>query len=467
MSPQHPDGHVFYRKMWRKYPRITHAEGVYLIDDEGNRYLDASGGAIVVNIGFGVKAVSEAIAQQAWLVAYVHAEKFTTPVLEEYVDELAQVVPIPDARFFPLTSGSEANEAAIKLARQIQLIRGQPDRHMVVGRWRSYHGITLGTLAIGGRMGARERFRPMMHDMPHILPPTCYRCPLGKTYPSCNLACAEMLETVIAEHGPRNIAAFIAEPVSGAALAATVPPPGYWQTIREICDKYDILLIADEIMCGFGRTGKWCAFEHFDFTPDILTMGKGLAGGVFPLSMLVARGSLVNELYEAGQDIAHGGTFTHHAVGAAAGLATLRFVQEHDLVNEAARKGERLGQLLHEMLSDLPGIGNIRGRGLMWGIELVADKETCAPFSADLQIAQRIFETARDLGLMVYPGQGSADGISGDVIMLGPPAVITEEDIQTIVTLLKQAIEKTMGALVEVKQPVKQKSNNNRHIVFE
>ncbi len=452
MSPQHPQGHVFYRRMWHDYPLITHAEGVYLVDDRGRRYLDASGGAIVVNIGHGVKAVAEAIAQQAGLVTYVHAEKFTTPVLEEYAAALAEVVPIPGARFFPLTTGSEANEAAIKMARQIQLIRGQPERHIVIGRWRSYHGITLGTLAIGGRMGARERFRPMMHDMPHIMPPTCYRCPLDKTYPACDLACADMLEVTVAEHGARQIAAFIAEPISGAALAATIPPEGYWPRIREICDKYGILLIVDEVMCGFGRTGKWCAFEHFGFTPDILTMGKGLAGGVFPLSMMVASGALVDELVAAHQDVAHGGTFSHHAVGAAAGLATLRYIQEHHLVEEAARKGAQIGQMLHARLDALPGVGDIRGLGMLWGIEFVQDPATHEAFDPDLNVATRVFNAARDRGLMLYPGRGGADGASGDAVMIGPPTVISADEMTTMVELLGQAIEEAVVPLA-VSQP--------------
>lgn len=452
MSPRHPDGHVFYRKMWHDYPRITHADGVYLIDEKGRRYLDASGGAIVVNIGFGVKAVAEAIAEQAWLVSYVHAEKFTTPILENYAEALSKIVPIPEARFFPLTTGSEANEAAIKLARQIQMLRGQPERHLVIGRWRSYHGLTLGTLAIGGRMGARAPFRTMMQDMPHILPPTCYRCPLGRTYPSCNLECAHMLELTIAEHGAENIAAFIAEPVSGAALGATLPPADYWPRIRKICDEHGILLIADEVMCGFGRTGKWCAFEHFNFTPDILTMGKGLAGGMFPLSMMVASGALVQELYDAGQNIAHGGTFSHHAVGAAAGMATLQYIQDHGLVEEAARKGEILGSLMKENLLEIPGVGNVRGLGLMWGVEFVRDKESREPFELHLDIANRVFQTARNNGLMIYPGRGSADGTAGDVIMLGPPTIITEAEMKEAVSILAESIREVVMPLLEPDQ---------------
>ncbi len=452
MSPQHPDGHVFYRQMWHDYPRIVRAEGVYLIAEDGRRYLDAAGGAIVVNIGHGVEPIAEAMAAQARQVAYVHGEKFTTPVLEEYAAALAEVIPLPDVRFFPLTTGSEANEAALKLARQVQLVRGQGSRHLVIGRWNSYHGITLGTLAVGGRKSARGRFLPMMADMPHIEPPTCYRCPFGQTYPACGLTCARLLERTITALGPENVAAFIAEPVSGAALAATVPPPDYWPMVRDICDRYGVLLIADEVMCGFGRTGRWCAFEHFGFTPDILTLGKGVAGGVFPLAIMAARGALVEALYAAGQDFSHGGTFSHHAVGAAAGLATLRYVQENRLVEQAAHKGRVLGERLRAELGDLPGVGDVRGLGLMWGLEFVRDKAGKTPFAPRLDVAHRVFDAARDLGVMTYPGRGAADGTAGDTIMVGPPAIISEDEIQTVVARLAQAIGTAVSPLLD-RQP--------------
>jgi len=435
--------------MWHTYPTIVRGEGITLVDDTGRRYIDAAGGAIVVNAGHGVQAIAQAIAEQAAQVAYVHAEKFTTPVLEAYAAALAEVIPLPAVRFFPVTTGSEANEGAIKLARQIQILRGHPDRHLIIGRWRSYHGTTLGTLAVGGRLAARARFLPMMRDMPHIEPPTCYRCPLGKTYPACRLACADLLEAAITEHGPEQVAAFIAEPVSGAALGATVPPPEYWPRIREICNRHGILLIADEVMCGFGRTGRWCAFEHFGFTPDIVTMGKGLAGGVFPLAMLAVSGALVDELAAARQDIAHAGTFSHHPVGAAAGLATLRYLQEHDLVAAAGRKGVILGEMLHEALDHLPGVGDVRGLGLMWGVEFVRDKATRAPFPPDLGVAGRVFDAARDLGLMLYPAQGAADGATGDCVMIGPPAVITGEEMKLVVSLLAQAVRAAVPSATE------------------
>ncbi len=445
MTPQHPEGHVFYRKMWHDYPCIVRAEGVTLIAEDGRRFIDAAGGAIVVNVGHGIEKIAEAMAEQARQVAYVHGEKFTTPVMEDYAEALSEVIPLPDARFFPLTTGSEANEAAIKLARQIQMIRGETRRQLVIGRWNSYHGITLGTLAVGGRKAARSRFLPMMQDMPHLEPPTCYRCPYGQSYPECGLTCAHMLARTITAYGPENVAAFIAEPVSGATLAATVPPPDYWPAIRDICDRYGVLLIADEVMCGFGRTGRWCAFEHFGFTPDILTLGKGLAGGVFPLAIMAARGALVDELYRAGQDIAHGGTFSHHAVGAAAGLATLRYVQDHELITVGAHTGQRLGEMLHARLDNLPGVGDIRGLGLMWGVEFVQDKVSKAPFDPALDVAHRVFAAARERDVMLYPGRGTVDGTVGDVVMIGPPAIISQAELETVVHTLAAAIREVMG----------------------
>ncbi|MBN1966279.1 MAG: aminotransferase class III-fold pyridoxal phosphate-dependent enzyme [Anaerolineae bacterium] len=449
MSPRPVDDtHVFKRRMWHDYPRIVRAEGIYLIAEDGRRFIDAAGGAVVVNVGHGVTEIAEAMAQQARQVGYVHAEKFTTPVMEEYAAALAEVIPMPDPKFFPLSTGSEANEAAIKLARQIQLMRGQPLRHLTIGRWNSYHGITLGTLAVGGRKAAREKFLPMMRHVPHIEPPACYRCPFGQTYPDCGLTCARDLERTITQYEPDHITAFIAEPVSGASLAATTAPKEYWPMVRDICNKYGVLLIADEVMCGFGRTGKWCAFEHFGFTPDILTIGKGLAGGIFPLSLMVVRGSLVQELYDGGQDIAHGGTFSHHPVGAAAGLATLRYMQQRDLVGEAARKGAQLGQFMHTALDHLPGVGNVRGIGMMWGVEFVQDPVSKEPFAPAMNIANRVFEAAQARGLVLYPGRGAADGMAGDTVMVAPPTIINEAEMQIVVETLAAAIQEVCASLV-------------------
>ena len=438
---KHPFGHVFYRRPAHPHPMIERGEGVYLYDTEGRRYLDASGGAIVANIGHGVREVVEAMADQATRVAYIHPTMFTSQPLETYAQALAEIVPLPDVRFYFLCSGSEAVETAIKLARQVQVARGEAERHLVISRWGSYHGTTLGALAVTGRPAMRNAFAPLLRDMPHIPPPYCYRCPFGLAYPACDLRCAEALEIEIKRAGARNVAAFIAEPVGGATLGAVVPPPEYWPRVRQICDKYGLLLIADEVMTGFGRTGRWFAIEHWDVVPDVITMGKGTTGGYFPLSITAVGGEWVETIMSQG-DFVHGGTFSHHVVGAAVGLATLHYLQKHDWVMEAARKGALLGEKLHAVLEELPCIGDIRGIGLMWGVEFVADRATKTPFPSESHFAQRVTDAAFEQGLIVYPGHGCVDGVAGDHVMVAPPFVITEGQMDELVTLLAKAISR-------------------------
>jgi adenosylmethionine-8-amino-7-oxononanoate aminotransferase len=419
---------------------IERGEGVYLYDAEGHRYLDASGGAIVANIGHGVREVVEAMADQAARVAYIHPTMFTSQPLETYAQALAEIVPLSDAQFYFLCSGSEAVETAVKLARQAQLVRGEAERHLVIGRWGSYHGTTLGALAVTGKPAMRNVFMPLLRDMPHIPPPYCYRCPFGLTHPMCELRCAEALEIEIRRVGAGNVAAFIAEPVGGATLGAVMPPPEYWPRIRRICDKYGLLLIADEVMTGFGRTGRWFAIEHWDVVPDVITMGKGTTGGYFPLSITAVRGEWVEAIMAQG-DFIHGGTFSHHAVGAAVGLATLHYLQKHELITAVARKGELLGAKLQSGLGELPCVGDIRGIGLMWGVEFVADRATKTPFPPERHFAQRIADTAFEQGLILYPGHGSVDGVAGDHVMIAPPFVITEDQMDELVALLAKAVK--------------------------
>ena len=472
MGYAHPAGHVFYRRATHPHPMVERGEGVYLYDTEGRRYLDASGGAIVVNIGHGVREVAEAMAEQSAQVAYAHATMFTSRPLEEYAEALADVIPLPDVRFFFLSSGSEAVETAIKLARQAQVERGQPGRYLTISRWQSYHGTTLGALAVAGKPKMRLLFQPMLPKTVHIPPPYCYRCPFGYAqgrpfgyaqdrpfgkvypehsqvtqdrpfglaYPTCGIRCADALEVEIKRVGEENVAAFIAESVSGATLGAVVPPAEYWPRIRQICDEHNLLLIADEVMTGFGRTGRWFAIQHWDVVPDVVTMGKGTTGGYFPLSVTAVCGEWVETIVNGSGDFIHGGTFSHHAVGAAAGLATLHYLQEHDLVAAAAQKGAQLGEKLRAALEGLPCVGDVRGLGLMWGVEFVADRASKAPFPPETHFAQRVADAAFERGLIVYPGSGCADGVSGDLVMLGPPLIITGEQVDEMITLLRQAI---------------------------
>lgn len=435
MKYQHPNGHVFYRQMNFARPKISHGQGIYLYDESGKRYLDGSGGPLVVNVGHGRTEIVEAMAKQAQAAAYVHAMMFTSDVIEQYAAELAAVVPLPAPRFYFLSSGSEVVEGAIKLARQIQMARGQGSRHLIIGRSQSYHGMTFGALAVSGRPGLRSPYLPMLHDMPHIQPPYPYR------HPATGAELASRLEETILACGPDNVAAFLAEPISGASLGAAEPPADYWPCVRQICDRYGVLLIADEVLVGMGRTGKWWALEHWGVTPDILVTSKGAAGGYFPLGFIAAKGEDVEQLRLALGDFNHGGTFSHHAVGAAAGLATLRILQEEKLVENAAAMGQYLGAKLREALLEHPYVGDIRGRGLFWGIELVADRETAAPFPAKEKVARRLWQRAFELGLIIYYSQGCADGINGDIIMLGPPLIINEAQIDEMVTVLNTAVD--------------------------
>jgi adenosylmethionine-8-amino-7-oxononanoate aminotransferase len=439
----HPDGNVFYRKMKHQRPMISHGQGIYLYDKSGKRYLDGSGGPLVVTVGHGRAEVVEAMARQAQAVAYAHAVMFTSEAVEEYAAALAEIVPIDHARSYFLNSGSEVVEGALKLARQIQMARGENGRFYVICRSLSYHGTTLGSMGVSGRTSLRTPYHGMFQNMPHIRHPYPYRYdPKGE-----NLA--DRLEETILAYGVENVAAFIAEPISGSSLGAASPPPAYWPRIREICDRYGVLLIVDEVLTGMGRTGRWWGIDHWDVQPDILCTSKGIAGGYVPFGAVVARHDHVQEIYDQLGDFNHGGTFSHHAVGAAAALATLRIMQRERLVENAAAMGAVLGQRLRAALGDHPFVGDIRGSGLFWALEFVQDRETKDPFPANLGLAWKIRHRAFEKGLVVYWSQGCADGINGDLIMVGPPLIITEDQVEELVAILREAV---VEVLDEVKR---------------
>jgi adenosylmethionine-8-amino-7-oxononanoate aminotransferase len=436
---QHPQGHVFYRYMKHPRPKIAYGEGIYLYDESGKRYIDGSGGPFVVNVGHGRKEVVEAMTQQAQSVAYVHANMFTSEPIEQYSAKLAKIVPMDNARFFYLSSGSEVVEGALKLARQIQMARGESNRYRIISRHQSYHGMSFGALSVSGRVGLRAPYTDMLPASIHIDPPYPYRDPrTGEEL-------AQQLEQTILEYGADTVAAFIAEPISGAGLGACIPPPDYWSAIREICNRYGVLLIADEVFVGLGRTGKWWGINHWNITPDILVTSKGTAGGYFPFGFIAAHGADVDSIYHTLGDFNHGGTFSHHAVGAAAALATLNILQRENLVENSARQGVLLGQLLHDAFDAHPYIGDIRGRGLFWTLEIVQDKATKQPFPAADHIAQTIMQHAFDAGLIVYHAQGCVDSKAGDLIHIGPPLIVTEAQLREIVTLLQEAVSATFA----------------------
>jgi adenosylmethionine-8-amino-7-oxononanoate aminotransferase len=414
---------------------IARGEGIYLYDQEGKRYIDGSGGPLVVNVGHGRPEIIEAMQRQLESVAYVHAIMFTSEVVETYAAELAQVVNMPDPRFYFLSSGSEVVEAAIKLARQIQIARGEDDRHLIISRHMSYHGMTLGALSVSGRPPLRKPYIEMLNEWPHVQPPYPYRNDLTGEQ------AAKELEQVILEYGPARVAAFIAEPISGASLGAAVPPSDYWPWIRQVCDRYGVLLIADEVLVGFGRTGKWWALEHWDISPDIMVTAKGAAGGYFPFGIVGASQEDVSQVQCALGDFNHGGTFSHHPVGAAAALAALRIIKGEDLVDHAARMGVLLGAKLQSGLGHLDNVGDVRGRGLFWGIEIVKDRQTKQPFPASRHIAWQLWQKAFERGLVVYYSQGCADGVNGDIIMVGPPLIVNEAQLDELVAILVDTLD--------------------------
>jgi len=434
------NGHVFYRRMNHAHPMISHGQGIYLFDTDGKRYIDASGGPVLVNVGHGIPEIVEAMTTQAKAAAYIHATMFTNRAVEDYSAALAEVTPLDNPRFFYLSSGSEAVETAIKFARQVQVDRGEGQRYQIISRWQSYHGTTLGALTVSGRPGLRQLYQPMMVQMPHIEPPYCYRCPFKLNYPDCGIPCAAALEDAIKINGPETIAAFIAEPMSGATLAGAVPPPEYWPLAREICDRYGVLLIADEVLTGLGRTGEWFAINTWGVEPDIITVAKGAGGGYFPLSITAVKSADVQTIRDGHGDFSHGGTFSHHAVGTAVGLAVLRYLQEHNLVKAAKFQGEKLGEKLRMALGDHPHVGDIRGQGLLWGVEFVADRKTKEPFPAERSLAKKIGDAAFARGLIVYPVSGNVDGRRGDQIVIAPPFIVSDEQLDEIVGLLAETV---------------------------
>jgi adenosylmethionine-8-amino-7-oxononanoate aminotransferase len=419
-------------------PRVVRGRGCELWDADGRRYLDAAGGAVVVGIGHGVEPVAEAIHDQAAEVAYAHGSMFTSDALEAYADELAAIVPVDDPRVYPVSGGSEAIETALKMARAYHLARGQ-DRHVVVGRWGSYHGNTLAALDVGGREPLRAPYLPWLGQARHTLAPYEYRCPFPGTHPrGCGARYAGALERTIVEAGPDTVAAFVAEPIVGAALGAAVPPGDYWPAVVEVCRRHGVLVVADEVMTGFGRTGRWFGCDHWGVRPDVLVAAKGAASGYWPLGLAVASGRVHRAIAAGG--FTHGFTYSHHVVGAAAGRAVLRVLRERDLVTAAESRGKRLRTGLQARLEAHPAVGDVRGLGLLVGVELVADRAGRTPFARAERVTERVVAAARERGLLVYSSTGHSGG-DGDLLLLGPPLVISDAEVDEAVDTLGEAIE--------------------------
>ena len=437
---------VFRRSFRKTFPSAVRGEGVYLWDTEGKRYLDFSGSAAVNLIGHGVPEIASAMTEQVRQLEFVHTSQFTSPVAEDYARELLDFAGenfCGGAVYFTC-GGSESVETALKLARQYQVEIGQTTRYQVLSRSQSYHGSTLGALSVSGNKRRREIYLPMVREFAHVGIPYCYRCTYDCTdgCRNCGQGCAAELEKAI-DSANGEAAAFIFEPVSGATLGAVVPPPGYLQKVAEVCRRHGVLLIADEVMTGMGRTGRNFAIEHWEVAPDILIAAKGLSSGYAPLGAVIATKKVVDGI--ASGSFLHGFTYNAHPVSLATGRAVLHRLQQQKLVQAADSGRERtIAAKLERSLStllDLKTVGEVRGIGLLRGVEFVSDKQSKKPFVPELNFAGRVTSAALQRGLLVYPIQGCVDGVSGDHLLIAPPAVITAEQIDWAVEQLRESIE--------------------------
>jgi adenosylmethionine-8-amino-7-oxononanoate aminotransferase len=417
------------------------AHGSTIRDAAGREYLDAAGGAIVVNVGHGRSSIARVLGEQLERLAYAHGSAFTNEPLEAYAVELGPLLPVDDPAIYPVSGGSEAIETALKLARAYHLARGEPDRWIVISRWGSYHGNTLGALDLSGRRPLRRPYEGWLGRFRHVSAAYPYRDgdPAAHALGSGAELAAE-LEREIEAAEPGTVAAFVAEPIVGATLAAAVPPDDYWPLIAEVCRRHGVLLIADEVMTGFGRTGRWFGLDHWGVRADMLVAAKGATSGYWPFGFVAASGE-IHDTVLAGGGFVHGFTYSHAPGGAAVAREVLRILGDEELVEASRSKGERLLDLLHERLAPHPNLGELRGRGLMVGLELVADRETRSPFPRGDRVTERVVRAARDAGVLVYSGTGNANGVDGDTILLGPPFVVTDAELERIADVVAGAVE--------------------------
>jgi adenosylmethionine-8-amino-7-oxononanoate aminotransferase len=436
------ESHVFHRSTRAPPPVAVHGEGIYLIDKRGRRYVDACGGAAVSCLGHGHPEIVAAIAEQTARMEYVHTGFFTSEASEELAAMVADSSPGTLERFWFTSSGSEAIEAALKLARQYHLERGDSRRTRFIARRLGYHGNTLGALAAGGSVWRRAPYAPMLIDVPLVEPCFEYRfAEPGETPEDYGRRAADSLEQEIVRLGPETVAAFIAETVVGATTGAVPPVPGYLKHIREICTLHGVLLILDEVMCGSGRTGTFLACEQDDVVPDIVTLGKGLGAGYQPIGAVGCTTAVHDAVANGSGALMHGQTYNAHPVGCAAALAVQRVIATEELLGRVREAGERLSDLLVARFGNHPHIGDIRGRGLLQAIELVADRAGKAPFDPALALHERAKADAFARGLLIYPGGGTVDGRAGDHILLAPPYNVSEDELDMIVDLLGQTVD--------------------------
>jgi len=416
--------------------RAVRAEGVYVYDSEGRRYLDGSSGPLAANIGHSVPEILAAMERQQRLLTFAHGSEFTTEAQERAADLVVSFAPTSLTRVFFVSGGSEATETAIKMARQYWVDAGRPGKYKIISKRASYHGATLGALSLSGFAARRAPYGPLLIPFPQIPEVHCRRCPFGLTYGGCGIECADELENAIQREGPETVAAFIAEPLSGASNAAVVPPPEYFPRIREICDRHGVLLIADEVMTGFGRTGANFALDHWGVVPDLIVCAKGMGAGYVPIGAVVAQARIADQLLRTSGRFIHGHTYAGNPLACATAAAVLQYVRTHDLVAAARRKGEWLAREL-EPLRQHPCVTEVRGLGLMWGLEFTAPEGHRAAASP----AAAVVAAAMHRGLLVYPAGGALPGRVADQILVGPPLTIAADEMADLGRLLRASVD--------------------------
>ncbi len=438
--------HVIHRSLAQVPLVAVGGKGVELFDQAGKAYLDASGGAAVSCLGHAHPDVLAAMHRQLDQLAYAHTSFFTTEVQEALADHLVAHAPAGMTDVYFVSGGSEAVEAALKMARQYFVEIGQPERTHFVARRQSYHGNTLGALAVGGNEWRRKQFAPILMDVGRVAPAYEYRDRLeGESQPAYVARLLAEIDAKFQALGPDKVIAFVAEPVVGATLGAVAAPPGYWQGLRALCDRYGILLIADEVMCGMGRTGSLHAVEQEGISPDLMTIAKGLGGGYQPIGAVLAQRKMVEAMRRGSGMFQHGHTYIGHAMAAAAALAVQQVIQRDQLLPQVLARGAYLQKQLHARFDAHPHVGDIRGRGLFWGVELVQDRSSKATFDPAFKLHAKVKAQAMAHGLLCYPMGGTIDGLHGDHVLLAPPFISSEAELDQVVERLGDAIDTVLA----------------------
>jgi adenosylmethionine-8-amino-7-oxononanoate aminotransferase len=442
--------HVFYRQPKHDYPIAVRGEEIEIVDRDGKRYLDASGGAAVSCLGHNHPRVIEAIQAQVAKLAYAHTSFFTSEPAEALADHLVERAPEGIDRVYYVSGGSEAVEAALKMARQYFVEIGQPQRTHFIARRQSYHGNTLGALSVGGNAARRRQFQPLLIEVAHVSPCYAYRDQVPNEPDEAYVArLADELDHTIQELGPESVIAFVAEPVVGATMGAVPPVPGYFRAVREICNRYGMLLILDEVMCGMGRTGTLFACEQEDVRPDLVTIAKGLGAGYQPIGATLVSRAIYDAIVAGSGFFQHGHTYMAHPTACAAGLAVQQAIVDEQLLARVRQQGARLQERLVERLGAHPHVGDIRGRGLFLGLELLTDRASKRPFAPERRLHARVKSEALARGLMCYPGGGTIDGTRGDHVLLAPPFIVTDTDLEAIVDRLAAAIDAALATVAQ------------------